>query len=85
MGSARPARLKPGLRRLGPAPCNTCASCTVSPLAQKTLRLEIAMLYYMWLYGFLAPIVALDMLLRTSPLYYAGAWPLGFDYLANDY
>ncbi len=43
------------------------------------------MLYYMWLYGFLAPIVALDMLLRTSPLYYAGAWPLGFDYLADDY
>ena len=42
------------------------------------------MLYYMWLYGFLAPIVALVMLLRTSPLYY-GAWPLGFDYLANDY
>ena len=65
--------------------CNAAGPRHVSPLAQETLRLEIAMLYYMWLYGFLAPIVALDMLLRTSPLYYAGAWPLGFDYLANDY
>ena len=43
------------------------------------------MLYYMWLYGFLAPVVALDMLLRASPFYYAAAWPLGFDHLANDY
>jgi len=43
------------------------------------------MLYYLWLYGFVAPVVALDMLLRTSPLYYYGAWPLGFDFLANDY
>ena len=65
--------------------CNAAGPRHVSPLAQETLRLEIAMLYYMWLYGFIAPIVALDMLLRTSPLYYAGAWPLGFDYLANDY
>ena len=42
------------------------------------------MLYYWWLYGFVAPVVALDMLLRASPFYY-GAWPLGFDFLANDY
>ena len=42
------------------------------------------MLYYWWLYSFLGPMVALDMLLRASPLY-AGAWPLGLDYLAEDY
>ncbi len=42
------------------------------------------MLYYWWLYTVLAPMVALDMLLRASPLY-SGAWPLGFDNLAKDY
>ena len=42
------------------------------------------MLYYLWLYNVLGPIVALDMLLRANPLYY-GVWPLGLDYLAKDY
>ncbi len=42
------------------------------------------MLYYWWLYTVLAPIVALDMLRRASPLYFS-AWPLGLDYLAKDY
>ena len=42
------------------------------------------MLYYWWLYSVMTPMVMLDMLLRAGPLYY-GAWPLGFDYLANDY
>ncbi len=42
------------------------------------------MLYYWWLYSVVAPIVAVDMLLRASRLY-VGAWPLGLDYLAKDY
>lgn len=42
------------------------------------------MIYYWWLYSVVTPIVVLDMLLRGSPLY-SGAWPLGFDHLANDY
>ena len=42
------------------------------------------MLYYWWLYTVVAPIVALDMLLRACPLY-VGAWPIGLDHLAKDY
>ncbi len=42
------------------------------------------MLYYWWLYNVVAPMVAFGMLMRVSPLY-AGAWPLGLDYLAEDY
>lgn len=53
-------------------------------LADKTPSLEIAMLYYWWLYTIVAPVVVLDMLLRACPLY-RGAWPLGLDYLAEDY
>ncbi len=53
-------------------------------LADKSHHLEIAMLYYWWLYTVVAPIVALDMLRRACPLRRA-AWPLGLDYLANDY
>jgi hypothetical protein len=53
-------------------------------LANKTPSLEIAMLYYWWLYTVVAPVVVLDMLLRACPLY-RGAWPLGLDYLAEDY
>ncbi len=48
------------------------------------LETEITMLYYWWLYSVVAPIVAVDMLLRASRLY-AGAWPLGLEYLAKDY
>jgi len=42
------------------------------------------MLYYWGLYSVLAPMVALDMLLRACPLYHS-AWPLGLDHLAKDY
>ncbi len=42
------------------------------------------MLYYMWLYNVVAPMVAFGMLMRASPLS-AAAWPLGLDYLAKDY
>lgn len=42
------------------------------------------MLYYWWLYTFVAPIVAFDMALRASP-FYNRAWPLGFDHLAREY
>jgi hypothetical protein len=42
------------------------------------------MLYYWWLWSILTPMVALDMLLRASPLYLT-AWPLGLDHLAKDY
>ena len=42
------------------------------------------MLYYWWLYTVLVPIVALDVLLRACPLS-RSAWPLGLDYLAEDY
>jgi hypothetical protein len=42
------------------------------------------MIYYWWLYNILAPWVALDMILRATPLY-LGAWPIGLDYLAKDY
>ncbi len=41
------------------------------------------MLYYWWLYTIVTPIVILDMLRRASPLY-AGAWPLGLEYLVRD-
>jgi hypothetical protein len=44
----------------------------------------MAMLYYWWLYSVLTPMVALDMLLRACPLYRA-TWPVGLDYLADDY
>jgi hypothetical protein len=53
-------------------------------LADKSHHLEIAMLYYWWLYTVVAPIIALDMLRRACPLRRA-AWPLGLDYLADDY
>jgi hypothetical protein len=44
----------------------------------------MAMLYYWWLYTVAAPIVALDMLRRASPLHRV-VWPIGLDYLADDY
>ena len=44
----------------------------------------MAMLYYWWLYTVLAQVVALDMLLRACPLSRA-TWPVGLDYLADDY
>ncbi len=44
----------------------------------------MAMLYYWWLYSVLAPVVALDMLLHACPLSRA-TWPVGLDYLADDY
>ena len=40
------------------------------------------MLYYWWLYAVVAPLVALDMLYRASPLYWA-VWPVGLEYLAG--
>jgi hypothetical protein len=40
------------------------------------------MLYYMWLYGFLAPIVALDMLLPRAPLLLAWPWASSWRLLA---
>jgi len=56
----------------------------VSLLTVESFSLEIPMLYYWWLYTFVAPLAALDMVLRASPLYF-GAWPVGLDYLADDY
>ncbi len=44
----------------------------------------MAMLYYWWLYSVLAPVVALDMLLRACLLSRA-TWPVGLDFLADDY
>ena len=43
------------------------------------------MLCYWWLFSLVTPVVFLDALWRSSPLYFAGAWPLGFDHLAADY
>jgi len=42
------------------------------------------MLGYWWLCPVLVPIVALDILLCASPLYFS-AWPIGLEYLAKDY
>jgi hypothetical protein len=50
-----------------------------------TITSEIAMLYYWWLFSVLTPVFLIDALTRNSPLYAYGAWPLGFDFLANDY
>lgn len=42
------------------------------------------MLYYWWLCTILVPVVALDMLLTACPLN-RGAWPIGLEYLVDDY
>jgi hypothetical protein len=52
-------------------------------LPDKSQGLEMAMLYYWWLYSVLVPMVAVDMLRRACPLYRA-AWPIGLDHLAKD-
>ena len=40
------------------------------------------MLYYWWIYAVLSPLVALDILYRASPFYWA-VWPVGLEYLAR--
>lgn len=43
------------------------------------------MLFNWWLFTALAPLVIADMLLRSSPFYLGGVWPVGMEYLKSEY
>ncbi len=43
------------------------------------------MLYRWWLLTALTQLVIADMLLRASPFYLGGIWPVGMEYLKSDY